>query len=494
MPRWPPASPAMPPPGPAGRRQRAVVLAICSMSLFITSVDGTILNVALPSIERQFHVGVTALQWVVDAYLLVLASLLMLAGSVADRIGRRRVFTTGLLVFSAGSLLCSLAPGISTLAAFRMAQALGGCMLAPVSLSIVRQVYTDPVERARALGFWSAVFGLGVAAGPLLGGMLVTGIGWRSVFWVNVPIGLVVWWLAQHHVPESRAATARRLDPVGQVVVIVLLGTLTYAIIEGPTAGWGSPTILGAFVAAATAAAVLVGVERRVPEPLLELRFFRSPPFSAASLVAVASFMVLAGFLFVNTLYLQQVRGDSALVAGLSLLPASVVIAGCAPLAGRLVARFGPRVPMVAAGLCLAGGAAVLLQLRPGTPYGVLAVSYVVLGLGFGLINPPITNTAVSGMPPDQAGVASAIASTSRQVGNVLGVAVMGSLVTGHAIGSGRLGPIAAHRFTALTHHAWVVALVCGGACAVAALVAAGRRGLRIGAAIYQDAPDHTAS
>lgn len=459
------------------------------MGLFMTSVDSTILNVALPSIERQFHAGITDLQWVVDAYLVVLASLLMLAGSLADRLGRRRVFTTGLLLFSTGSLLCSLAPGVSALVAFRMAQAIGGCMMAPVSLSIVRQVYTDPVERARAFGLWSAVFGLGVAAGPILGGLLVTGVGWRSVFWVNVPVGLVAWWLARRYVPESRASTVRRLDPAGQAVVIVLLGALTYAIIEGPTAGWSSPTILGLFALAAAASVALVGTERRVREPLVELRFFRSPPFTAASLVAVASFMVLAGFLFVNTLYLKQVRGDSALTAGLSLLPASVVIALGAPLAGRLVARFGAQIPLAVAGLCLAGGAAVLLGLRPSTPYGVLLTSYAVLGLGFGLINPPITNTAVSGMPPDQAGVASAIASTSRQIGNVLGVAVMGSLVTGRAFGGGRLSRAASQRFTALTHHAWEVAIACGLLCTVAGVVATGRRGQRVAAAVYQDAP-----
>jgi EmrB/QacA subfamily drug resistance transporter len=460
------------------------------MSLFITSLDNTILNVALPSIERQFHAGVTDLQWIVDAYLVVLASLLMLAGSLGDRLGRRRVFTIGLLLFSAGSLLCSLAPSAGTLIAFRMVQAVGGSMLAPVSLSIVRQVYTDPTERARALGFWNAVFGLGIATGPVLGGLLVTGIGWRSVFWVNVPVGLGTWWLARRHLPESRAASARLFDPSGQILVLVLLGSLTYGIIEGPSAGWASPSILALFALAGAAAVALVTVESRVPEPLVELRFFRSPPFSTASLVAVGSFLILAGFLFVNTLYLQQVRGDSAMVAGLSLLPATVAIAACAPLAGDLVARFGPRVPMLAAGLCLAAGAAMLLDLQPSTPYSLLVASYILLGLGFGLINPPITNTAVSGMPPDQAGVASAIASMSRQVGNVMGVAIMGSLVTGRAFGNGQLSAQSADRFTALTHHAWEVAIACGIACALAAVLAVGRRGMRVAASVYQDVPE----
>ncbi|MDA8266580.1 MAG: MFS transporter, partial [Actinomycetota bacterium] len=312
-------SPPVPPAGASGRRRRLVILVICSMSLFMTYVDSTILNVALPSIERQFRVGVADLQWVADAYLLVLASLLMLSGSTADRLGRRRLFTTGLLIFTAGSLLCSLAPNISALIVFRMAQALGGCMLIPVSLSIVRQVYTDPAERARAFGIWSAVFGLGAATGPILGGLLVSGVGWRSVFWINIPIGLTVWFLARRYVPESRAPKPRRIDPAGQVLVVIALATLTYGVIEGPSAGWGSGRIVTSFSVGAVAIITLLLVERHVSEPLLELGFFRSPPFSAANAVALASFLVLSGFLFVNTLYLQDVRGDSALVAGLSL-------------------------------------------------------------------------------------------------------------------------------------------------------------------------------
>ncbi len=455
----------------------------------MTYVDSTILNVALPSIERQFRVGVADLQWVADAYLLVLASLLMLSGSTADRLGRRRLFTTGLLIFTAGSLLCSLAPNISALIVFRMAQALGGCMLIPVSLSIVRQVYTDPAERARAFGIWSAVFGLGAATGPILGGLLVSGVGWRSVFWINIPIGLTVWFLARRYVPESRAPKPRRIDPAGQVLVVIALATLTYGVIEGPSAGWGSGRIVTSFSVGAVAIITLLLVERHATEPLLELGFFRSPPFSAANAVALASFLVLSGFLFVNTLYLQDVRGDSALVAGLSLLPATAVITACSLLSGRLVARFGPRLPLSAAGLFLAAGAALLLHLVPTTPYLELALSYVVLGLGFGLVNAPITNTAVSGMPPEQAGVASAIASTSRQIGNVLGVAVMGTLVTSTAFGKGHLDLLAAARFTTATHKAWAVAIGCGVACAVTAFACTGRRGFLAAGRVYQDSP-----
>lgn len=473
------------------------MLGICSLSLFVTYVDTTILNVALPAIGRSFSASVTGLQWVADAYLLVLAALLVLTGSVADRIGRRRVFMTGLLAFGAGSAACSLAPSLGLLVAFRMLQALGGSMLTPVSLSIVRQVFEDPGERARALGMWSGIFGLGVACGPILGGLLVVGVGWRSVFWVNVPVVVAAWLLARRYVPESQAPVPRRVDLPGQVLVIVVLSTLTAAVIEGSSLGWGSPTIVAGFAVAAGAGVALVALESRRSEPLLELRFFKSPTFSAANAIAVAAFLVLSGFLFVNTLYLQEVRGDSALLAGLAVLPATTVIAATAPLAGILVARFGARLPLVISSTAMAVGCTILLRLTPSTPYAVLVVSYLLLGVGFGVVNPPITNTAVTGMPAAQAGVASAIASSSRQVGNVLGVAVMGALVTAADTGgaSGHLRGQAGAAFSSATHVAWLLGVGCALGSAVIALTCTGRRGRAAAARVYADPePDHPRS
>lgn len=479
----------MPPSGAPGRRRRRVILVICSLSLFMTYVDSTILNVALPTIARQFHVGIADLQWVADAYLLVLSSFIMLIGSLADRIGRRRIFMTGLLLFSAGSLLCSVAPSVQLLIIFRMLQAIGGCMLTPVSLSILRQVFTDPAERAHALGIWSAIFGIGIATGPILGGVLVSGIGWRSVFWVNVPVGLGAFLLARTYVPESRAPTARRVDPAGQLLVILLLSSTTFAVIDGASLSWGSAAIVLAFSLGAVSLLLLVLIERSRIEPLIELHFFKSPTFSVAIGSAIACFLALSGFLFVNTLYLQEVRGDSAFTAGISLLPATVAIAASALVSGHLVARYGSRMPMVLAGLGIAAGAALLLGLKPSTPYALLILSYLLLGFGFGLINPPITNTAVTGMPPGQAGVASATVSTSRQVGSVLGIAIMGSLVTGASLGSGRLLASDASAFTASTHLVWILVIACGVACALAAALFTGPRGLRAAASIYEDTP-----
>lgn len=465
------------PEGPAGRRRRLVVLLICSSSLFITYLDSTILNVALPTIQSDLHASLAGLQWVADAYLLVVASLLMLTGSTADRVGRKRLFLIGLTGFSLGSLLCSLAPDTGSLIALRMLQGLGGSMLTPVSLSIVRNTFTDPRERAQAIGIWSGIFGVATACGPVVGGVLVSEVGWRSVFWVNVPIGVAMILAARRYVPESRAPRPRPVDVPGQVLMVAALGTLTYAVIQGPDDGWTSPSILALFAVAAAAAVSFAIVERRRGDAaLLEPRFFRSPPFTGASVIAVLSFVVLAGFLFVITLYLQQVRGDSPLRAGLTLLPATIVMAAAAPVAGHLTAHRGPRIPLVASGVAMALGAALLLGLSRSTPLAWLVLAFAVLGAGLGLVNPPITNTGVSGMPPSQAGVASAVISATRQFGSVLGVAVMGAMLTSGVRSGMAAGEDHAVALAAATHAPWLLAVVCGVLVAVVGLITSSAR------------------
>ena len=252
-------------------------------------------------------------------------------------------------MFTAGSLLCSLAPGLGWLIAFRMVQAVGGSMLNPVAMSIITNTFTDRRERARAIGVWGGVFGLSMALGPVVGGALVDSIGWRGIFWVNIPVGIAAIVLAALFVPESKADRARRPDPVGQVLLIVLLASLTYAIIEGPAAGWGSPVIKGLFAWRGRRAGDLRAVRARAAtDPLLDPRFFRSAPFSGATITAVTITAALGGFLFLNTLYLQDVRGFRALTAGLYLLPMALAMAVGAPLSGRIVASRGARVPLVA--------------------------------------------------------------------------------------------------------------------------------------------------
>jgi EmrB/QacA subfamily drug resistance transporter len=432
-----------------GRGRRMLVLAICTLSLLIVGLDTTIVNVALPAIRSSLHASVSGLQWTIDAYTLVLASLLMLAGSTADRIGRKRVFRAGLVVFSLGSLLCGLAPSLELLIAARVLQAIGGSMLNPVAMSIIRNVFDDPRERAQAIGAWGAAFGLSMALGPVVGGALVDSVGWRAVFFVNVPIGVAAFVLTTLYVPRSRAARARRLDPIGQVLVILALGSLTYAIIEAPRTGWASAGTLGLFAFSLACFATLVPYELRRREPLLEMRFFRSVPFAGANAMAVAAFAAQGGFLFLTTLYLQGVRHLSPFHAGLYMLPMAGMLLVFAPVSGWLVSRYGARPSLVTAGGALLVASVLLTRLTPTTATGYLLGAYFLFGIGAGLINPPITNTAVSGMPSSQAGVAAAIASTSRQVGMTLGVAVLGA-ISGGAI-SGAVGPA----FAAATHVAW---------------------------------------
>jgi EmrB/QacA subfamily drug resistance transporter len=448
------------------RRRRVGILLICSMSLLIVGLDVTIVNVALPSIGRDFHAPLSGLQWTVDAYTLVLASLLMLSGSTADRLGRRRTFVIGLLTFAAGSLLCSLAPNLTLLIVFRMVQAVGGSMLNPVAMSIITNTFTIPRERAQAIGVWAAVVGVAMALGPVLGGVLVTSVGWRSIFWINIPVGLTAVILARRYIPESKAPVARRVDVPGQVLVITLLASLTYGIIEAPSRGWSSPLIMGAFVMTAVSLVALLILEHRASEPLIDLRFFRSVPFSAAAIIAVAAFAALGGFLFLNTLYLQDVRGLSPLQAGLDTLPLAAMTMLLPPVSGRIVGRRGGRIPLVIAGAALAASCLMLVGLSATTPFSWLFTAYVVFGIGFGFVNAPITNTAVSGMPRAQAGVAAAIASTSRQIGSTLGVAVVGSLVSASLQNENHLD------FALASRAGWWVLAGCGAVLLLLGLVA----------------------
>ncbi|MCI3928584.1 MFS transporter [Streptomyces sp. AN091965] len=455
----------------APSRRPWLVLAICCMSLLIVSLDNTILNVALPSIQRDLHTSVSGLQWTVDAYTLVLASLLMFSGSTGDRVGRRRVFQVGLVVFTAASLLCSLAPGLGWLVVARMLQAVGGSMLNPVAMSIITNTFTDARDRARAIGVWSGVVGISMAAGPIVGGALVESVGWRSIFWLNVPIGLAALFLTRRYVPESRAPRARRMDPVGQVLIAVLLTSLTYAIIESPERGWTSPLVVGCAAAALCALLGLLWFEPRRSDPLIDLRFFRSAPFSGATAIAVVTFAALGGFLFVSSLYLQNVRGYDALHAGLFMLPMAVMALLAAPLSGRLVATRGPRRPLQLAGAALCASAVLqALTYAERLPTSVLVVAYLLFGTGFGLVNAPITNTAVSGMPRAQAGVAAAVASTSRQIGQTLGVAVIGALMAGTA----RTDTAA---FVDAGRTAWWIVAGCGAAVLILGTLTTGRWG-----------------
>ena len=409
-------------PSPA---RRYVVLATCCLSLLVVSMDATIVNVALPDIRRDLGASLAGLQWVIDAYTIVLASFLMLGGSTADRFGRRRVFQAGVSLFAAGSLLCSLAPSIEWLVAARVVQAAGGSMMNPVAMSIIVHTFTDPAERARAIGIWGAVAGASMGLGPIAGGVLTQLLGWHSIFWINLPICASALWLTARYVPESRAPHSRRPDPVGQALLLAGLATLVFAVIES---GRGAAVAGTAGMIAALAFAALVAYERGRSEPLLDVRFFHSVPFTSATVIAVGMFAAFGGFLFLSSLYLQEVRGLSAFRAGLCILPAALAVMIVSPLSGRLVGAYGARPSLLVSGAMLTISALLLTRLQPQTPLALVLPVFALFGIGFGMVNAPVTFAAVSGMPRAQAGVASAVASTSRQIGVSVGVALAGAV------------------------------------------------------------------
>ncbi|MFT4111700.1 MFS transporter [Silvibacterium sp.] len=440
-----------------------LILAICCMSLLIVGMDVTIVNVALPAIQSNLHARFNQLQWILDAYTLVVASFLMLGGSMSDRFGRRRFFQIGLTIFTIGSLLCSRAATIEQLIGFRALQGFGASMLNPVALSIIAMAFPKPKDRAKAVGVWGAVAGVSLGVGPLIGGALTQTVGWRSIFWINVPVGIVAFVLAAIFVPESKAPRARRFDPVGQALVLIGLSALTWGVIEGPHSGWSSDRILGLFVTAAVSFVGFILYEPRRRDALLDLRFFRSAPFTSATMLALSAFSCFAGFLFLNALYLQQVRGLSAFRTGLFTLPLAVMMILCAPWSGRLVAARGTKPSLLMAGAGFVLATLILTNLGQTTHVGWLLLSYALFGIGLGMVNPAITNSAVAGMPLSQAGVAAAIASTSRQVGAALGVAVSGTVVAASRVHG--------TDFTTATHAIWWTMTAAGAAVLVLAFV-----------------------
>lgn len=340
-------------------------------------------------------------------------------------------------------------------------------MLNPVAMAIIATTFPDRAERARAIGLFAATSGLSLGLGPVLGGALVDGFGWRSIFWINIPVAAAAIVCTALFVPESRAARPRRFDPVGQILVILVLGSLVYAIIESGRLGWTSPAILALLTTAALGIVGILAYEPRRTDPLLELRLFRSVPFTGAILTALCALCGFGAFLFVTTQYLQDVRGMTALTAGLCLLPVGTLTAVLARLTGRMVATSGARLPLVISGAALALGGAASTRLAPATPLPAVLAIYLLFGIALGTINPPVTNTAVSGMPGSMAGVASAVASVSRHTGTTLGVAISGTIV-GRARG--------ATAFTNAAHSVWWLLLGLGAAVAVLGLLSTGRR------------------
>lgn len=405
------------------------ILLLCCMSTFLVQMDNTIVNVALPAIKMQFRPSLAGLQWVVDAYLLVLSSLLILAGSLGDKFGRKRIFLTGLMMFGLASLGCGMARSLHALVLFRMAQAVGGAMLNPSGMSLIGNIFVDAAERAKAFAVWGAVVGIGMACGPLIGGPLVQFFGWPAVFWINLPIVIVVAILVCFFVPESKAVKARRFDPVGQFLIILSLFLLVYSIVEFPMLAGRRFLLWVTALAAVLGFALLFAYERQRQQPLIDIRFFKSLPFSLSAMIAIINYACIGGFLFLNTLYLQEALGYSALKAGLWTVPVAVMTTVGAQLAGTMVARRGPLPPLAMAGGMLIAGVLLIILGDAYAHAPRLLLAYLLLGFAFGAANTPVNVIAMEGMPRSQAGVAGAIASSSRQTGQTLGVAITGALL-----------------------------------------------------------------
>ena len=412
------------------RRQKVLTLGAMCFALFMVMLDNTVVNVALPKIQRDLGSGVSGLQWIVDAYTLLFASFMLSGGTIGDIYGRKRTFQGGLVVFSLGSLMCGVAPSISLLILGRGIQGLGAAALLPGTLSILTNTFPDPRERAQAIGLWAGVSGLALAMGPVLGGLMVDSLGWQSVFFLNVPVGIVALFVSARFVHESKNPEGRRLDLPGQFLAVITLGSLTYALIEGNAKGWQSPLIVGLLVTAAVAALLFVVVETRSDSPMLQLHFFRNATFSAANTVAFIVSFGMFGMFFFLSLYMQNVHGYSAVQAGLRFLPQTGAIIVTAPLAGRIAGRVGSRLPM-ALGLTMAGSALLLLtKADVTTSYSSLWWIFTLAGIGMGLTMTPMTAAVMGTVPPARAGMASATTNTSREVGGVFGIALLGAIVT----------------------------------------------------------------
>ncbi len=412
------------------RRTKLLTLGAMCFALFMAMLDNTVVNVALPTIQGHFGSGVSGLQWIIDAYTLVFAAFMLTGGTLGDLYGRKRMFLLGLTVFTAGSLLAGLAPSLNVLIAGRAVQGLGAAALLPGTLSILTQTFTDPKERAQAIGIWAGVSGMALALGPIVGGALVDSLGWQSVFFLNIPIGIVALIVASRVVRESKNPEGRHLDLAGQVLAIVGLGTLTFALIEANSYGWTSPTIVGLFVTAALATALFIWVELRSSSPMLQLSFFKNHTFAAAATVAGLVSFGMFGVFFFLTLFLQNVQGYSAFQMGLRALPLTAAIIVMAPTAGWLAGRIGPRIPM-SVGLAIVGVGMLLMErITPGMPYSQLWWNLTLLGVGMGLVMTPMTAAVMGAVPRARAGMASATSNASREVGGVFGIALLGAIVT----------------------------------------------------------------
>ncbi len=486
--------------------QRWRILAVLTLALVVTSIDHTIINVALPRLVEDLGATAAQLQWVVAAYTIVFAGLLLTAGSLGDRFGRRPALLIGLATFLAGSVLAALAPSTAVLIAARGVMGVGGALIMPTTLSIIVNAFGAPGERAKAIAVWTAASGAGIALGPIVGGFLMRSFSWSAVFWINVPLLAVAVVGALHVVPNSRDPHATRLDPIGALLSIVAVGSVVYAIIEGPASGWLSPSTLAAFGFGAMTTTVFLIWETRRESPMLDLRLFRHPAFSAASVALAALFFAMAGAVFLQAQYLQFILGYTPLAAGFALVPAALGMIAGTGVGAHLAAAHGGRTAVIAGTVFAAAGLAVQAGFIDGSSYAPTGIGLFLFGLGAGIAMAPATELIMATLPPARAGIGSAVNDTVRELGGALGVAIIGSIAAsrytssvqsdlagvatvpdqmrgavtdniGAALAASRSLPAKAAEVQALARHAFVDSMtgalwVAVGAAVVAALIA----------------------
>jgi len=411
-------------------REKVIVLLTMCFALGMAMLDNTVVNVALPTIRRDLAAGISELQWIVDGYVLAFASLLLTGGILGDRYGRKKMFVGGVTIFTLASLACGLSQSTSQLIAFRVIQGTGGALLMPGTLSIITVTF-PPQERARAIGLWAGVSGLALALGPTLGGLAIEHLGWQSVFFINVPIGVTAFLVSLRTVRESVSDEERLLDIPGLLLGTGALFSVTYSLIEANQRGWTDPIIVAGFVAFVVLGVAFLAWEMRNPHAMMPLRFFRIPAFSAGNTVAFCVSLGMFAVLFFFSIYLQSLHGYSPFQAGVRFLPLTLGVILTAPNAGRFAQRHGSRLPMTY-GLVLAGGGLLLLGLtiKIDTSYWYLLPIFAVMGHGIGATMAPMTAAVMNAVGPQRAGLGSAMTNTSREIGGVLGIALLGALLT----------------------------------------------------------------
>ena len=416
---------------PDAKRSPTLTLAATSLGFVLVILDVTVVNVALDRIKSSLDTDVTGLQWVLNAYTVVFASLLLTAGALGDRFGAKRVFIAGFVLFTAGSVACGCAGTIAMLVTSRVVQGVGAACCVPASLALLNASFPDAAARVKAVSLWAGAGGLAIAAGPVVGGGLVDWLGWPSIFFLNLPLGLLGIWLTATYAPEGPRAPGRRLDLPGQGLAILSLVGLTMAFVESGPLGWTHPVVLLGFGTFALGTGLFRLVEARSAEPMLPPSLFRVPAVSAACAVGLLANFAYYGLMFVFSLFFQTSKGYSPLTTGLAFLPMTALVTVANIAAGWLIARFGPRLPMVMGQALAALGYMALARTDAGTPYGVIVVPLLAAGIGTALTVPAMTAAVLANVARERAGIASGALNAARQMGGVIGVGIFGSLVAG---------------------------------------------------------------